>query len=353
MSTRCFITTSLIDGCHYPQKIQSNLIRYYCDNEGLHFSLPITEQIGNEKVFVDQVLGGNPDQLIVFSLNSLKILNRTSLLKLKESMAKGLRVHGVLESKVLQDVEDLDSFLELTLINEISSKRTFTVQDLLPYQGRVTNFITKNHLSAKRNYQQRATNEKPIQAKVAKEFGFDYWDGDRNTGYGGYHNDGRWEAVASKMIQFYGLEDGSRILDIGCGKGYLLNEFRKALPGSEVWGIDISQYAIENSQEEVRNNLILGNATHLPFENDSFDLVLTNMTLHNLTLPFLEMALYEIIRVGRGRSWIGVEAYTTEEQKWNLMRWQLTCESFFTPEEWIWLFQKVGYQGDYELIYFD
>lgn len=218
----------------------------------------------------------------------------------------------------------------------------------------LTNITTELHTSTKRNYLERVEN-KAKYAKVAKEFGYDYWDGDRNYGFGGYKYDERWKAVAEKLAKTYNLKKGDKVLDVGCGKGFLLYELSRVIEGLEIYGIDISDYAIENCKEEVSANLQKGLAQKLPFDDNYFDFVYTITTLHNLYLPDLISATKEIIRVSNkgGNSYINVESYRNEEEKVNLLYWQLTCESFYTPSEWEYIFDMCGYKGDYEFIYFE
>lgn len=215
-------------------------------------------------------------------------------------------------------------------------------------------FITKVHTSTKRNYLQRVIDhDKAKCAEIANKFGQEYWDGDRSTGYGGFFYDGRWRTVAREMIEHYDLQPGDRILDVGCGKAFLLYDFTQLLPEVEVAGIDISQYAIEHAKEEVKPFLHVGNARRLPFEDQSFDLVISITTLHNLYIYDLWSALQEIERVARDNKYIVVEAYRNEQEKMNLMYWQLTCRAFHTPEEWEWIFGQTGYKGDYSFIFFE
>ena len=214
--------------------------------------------------------------------------------------------------------------------------------------------VSSVHKQTKRDYVARV-NEHPKAecAKVAKQFGRDYWDGDRKYGYGGYRYDGRWRPVAERIAKHYGLKRGDRVLDVGCGKAHLLYELTQAVPGLDVAGIDVSTYGMENAKEEVRPFLKVANATSLPFDDNSFDLVISLATLHNLYVFDLEKALREIERVGRGHAYVMVESYRTEEEKANLLYWQLTCESFFTPQEWEWVFRRFGYTGDWSYIFFE
>lgn len=215
-------------------------------------------------------------------------------------------------------------------------------------------FISIIHKRTARNYIERVVQyDKAECAQIAKKFGYDYWDGDRRYGYGGYKYDGRWRAVAEAMAEHYQLKPGQRILDVGCGKGFLLYEFTRVVPGIEAAGLDISQYAVENAKPEIRPFLRLGTAQDLPYEDNSFDLVYSITTLHNLYLFDLKKAIQEIERVSKGNSYIVVESYRNESEKANLLYWQLTCECFFTPEEWQWLYRQCGYKGDFSFIYFE
>lgn len=215
-------------------------------------------------------------------------------------------------------------------------------------------FISKLHTRSKRDYLERVVaHDKAACAEVAKKWGYDYWDGDRKFGYGGMRYDGRWRPIAEEMATHYGLKPGMRVLDIGCGKGFLLHELTQAVSGIEVSGFDISEYAITNAKEEVRPFLQVGNCTTLPFANGSFDFVYSINTFHNLVNFELMAALREMQRVGKTHRYICVESYRNEQEKANLLYWQLTCETFFRPEEWEWFFELAGYTGDTDFIFFE
>lgn len=215
-------------------------------------------------------------------------------------------------------------------------------------------FVSLIHKSTKRDYLARVTErDKAEVAELAIRYDYDYWDGSRQTGYGGYRYDGRWRKVADAMVAAYGLKPGMRVLDVGAGKGFLLHDFTEACPGLEVAGLDISRYALDRAMDDVRPFLREGTAAALPWPDRHFDLVVSITTLHNLYLPDLWRALQEIERVSRGGRYICVEAYRNEREKVNLMYWQLTCRAFHTPPEWEFLFEKTGYRGDYEFIVFE
>jgi protein-L-isoaspartate(D-aspartate) O-methyltransferase len=218
-------------------------------------------------------------------------------------------------------------------------------------------FMSPLHNSTQRDYLARVNDPdypKAKAAELAKQWAYDYWDGDRRINYGGYrYMEGRWEKVARLMVERYGLKPGDKILDIGCGKGFLLYDFTKVVPGIEVYGIDVSDYAIANSKEEVRDRLRVGSAVSLPWADNAFDFVYSINTLHNLHNYDLDKALREMERVGKQNKYLCVESYRNEIEKANLLYWQVTCEAFCTPEEWEWWFKQTGYTGDHSFIYFE
>ncbi|MBF0308875.1 MAG: class I SAM-dependent methyltransferase [Magnetococcales bacterium] len=216
-------------------------------------------------------------------------------------------------------------------------------------------FISTLHNRTKRDYRQRVLDhDKAECAVVACQWGEDYWDGERQFGYGGYRYDGRWRGMAEKLAQRYGLRAGDRILDVGCGKAYLLYELTQVVPGVEVVGFDLSEYGLTHAKEELSHRLVRGHASSLPFADNAFDLVISVITLHNLPCFDLERAIREIQRVGRGTNrYIAVESFRNEREKVNLLYWQLTCRSFYSPEEWAWWYRRCGYTGDYDFIFFE
>ena len=213
------------------------------------------------------------------------------------------------------------------------------------------------HKSTQRDYLARVNDPefpKAKAAELAKQFDFDYWDGDRRICYGGYrYLEGRWEKVARALAEHYELPAKPKILDIGCGKGFLLYDFLKVIPDAEIYGIDSSSYALANSKEEIRHRLQLGNATALPWPDDHFDLVISINTLHCLHAQELDPALREMERVGKKNKYLCVESYRNEQEKANLLYWQVTCEAFNSPEAWQWWFEHTGFSGDHSFIYFE
>ena len=216
------------------------------------------------------------------------------------------------------------------------------------------NFVNKLHLATKRDYMERMVNRKIECMSIAKKYGRDYWDGNRRYGYGGYrYIKNYWKKTANKIIQTYKLKNSSKILDLGCGKGFLLYEIKKILPLIKIIGLDISKYAIENSKPEIKSYLKhFDIRKKLPFKKKSFDLVITLGTLHNMSINHLFSIIEEINRVGK-KSYIMVESYRNDKELFNLQCWALTCESFFSNKEWSWIFKKLNYKGDFEFIHFE
>ena len=215
------------------------------------------------------------------------------------------------------------------------------------------NFITSLHQSTKRNYIERMVNDKVYAMKIAKKYGQKYWDGSRKFGYGGFkYIPGRLTNLAKKIIKTYKLNNSSKILDVGCGKGYLLYEIKKILPKIKLVGFDISDYAIKNSKIQIKQNIYRYDATKkFKYKKNTFDLVMSFGTLHNLKLNKLLSCIKEIERVGK-KKFIMVESYRNNLELFNLQCWALTCETFLSTDQWIWLYKHAGYGGDYEFIYF-
>jgi len=200
---------------------------------------------------------------------------------------------------------------------------------------------------AKRNIAKRAEAKNPAVVAIAKQYGKMYWDGPRDYGYGGYRYDGRWRPVARDIIAHYGLKPGMRVLDIGCGKGFLVKDLMLECAGLEAFGIDVSLYAIQHASEELAGRLHLGSADELPFPDRSFDCVISLNTIHNLPRQRAMKAMAEMERVSKGSSFVVVDSYRTPEQREIFESWVLTAEFHDYPDGWIKLFSEAGYRGDW------
>jgi ubiquinone/menaquinone biosynthesis C-methylase UbiE len=214
--------------------------------------------------------------------------------------------------------------------------------------------VTNLHLKTKRKYLERMMDNKIKCMIEAKKYKKNYWDGDRKFGYGGYkYIPGRWEGVAKKLIKKFKLNSSSKILDVGCGKAFLLYEIKKIIPNIKIFGFDVSKYAIKLAPKILKKNIFIHRAEEkYPYKKNYFDLVISLGCLHNLSIFNLKKALKEISRVGKNK-YIMVESYKNNKQLFNLQCWALTCDSFFSQKEWKWIFKEFSYNGFYEFIYFD
>ena len=220
--------------------------------------------------------------------------------------------------------------------------------------GQLRNFVTPLHKATPRDYLARMVDDKVHCMLKAKEYEYDYWDGDRRYGYGGYkYMPGRWKPVAEKLIEIYNLKPGDKVLDVGCGKAFLLYEMQLLIPELKITGFDVSQHGLAEKHPDFNGTLFRYRAQDVyPYGDNEFDLVISLGCLHNLHIFELKTALSEIERVGK-QKYIMLESYRNELEMFNLECWALTAESLFDTAEWIWLYRHFGYTGDYEFIYFE
>jgi len=205
-----------------------------------------------------------------------------------------------------------------------------------------------NYPKAKRNVEERGASKSEEDRALARQFGKDFFDGDRKNGYGGFNYLPKfWQPVIPTFQDYWNLDSNSSLLDVGCAKGFMLYDLSSAIPNIKIAGIDISEYAISNAIEEVKPFLSVANAMSLPFDDNSFDVVISINTVHNLDREECAKALQEIERVSKGKSFITVDAYRNEEEKNRMFAWNLTAKTIMSVEEWKEFFDEIGYTGDY------
>ena len=197
----------------------------------------------------------------------------------------------------------------------------------------------------KRNLEKRKEGKDPEIIRISKQYGEMYFDGPRDYGYGGYNYDGRWVPVAKDIVEHFNLKSGDKVLDIGCGKGFLVKDLLAL--GIDAYGLDISEYALMHCETEVVARIHQGSGDHLPFPDGSFDCVLSLNTIHNFTRERAVVAMQEIQRLCGGKAFVQVDSYRTPEQKEIFESWVLTAEFYDYPEGWEKLFAEAGYTGDY------
>ena len=208
--------------------------------------------------------------------------------------------------------------------------------------------LLSNYPKPRRDVTSRGTTKTEEDRKIARRFGKEFFDGDRRRGYGGYSYHPRfWEPVVPTFKEYYKLNEGSTVLDVGCGKGFMLHDFARLIPGIKGKGVDISEYAIASAIDDMKPHVQVADARRLPFPDKFFDLVVSITTVHNLERAGVIQALREIERVSRGSSFITVDAYRTEEEKERMFAWNLTGRTIMHVDEWKAFFAEASYTGDY------
>ncbi len=208
--------------------------------------------------------------------------------------------------------------------------------------------LLKHYPKAKRNTAQRNEGKSEAVRAIARQFGEQFFDGDRQYGYGGFGYHPRfWQPVVPTLIEHFNLTNRSRLLDVGCAKGFMLYDLIQALPELDVQGVDISEYAITHGKQEVKDRMKVACATSLPFADNAFDAVISVNTVHNLEKERCGIALQEIMRVSKGKAFITVDAFRDDEQEKRMYEWNLTAKTIMHVDEWIAFFKQVGYTGDY------
>ncbi|MDZ7576939.1 MAG: class I SAM-dependent methyltransferase [Candidatus Nanopelagicales bacterium] len=208
--------------------------------------------------------------------------------------------------------------------------------------------LLADYPKANRDLQARSEQKSEADRAIARQFGQEFFDGDRRHGYGGFNYQPRfWQPVIPAFQRHFGLGPGSSVLDVGCAKGFMLHDMAELIPCITVRGIDISQYAIDNAIEDVRPFLQVADAKSLPFDDDSFDVVFSINTVHNLARDECGQALREIERVSKRGSFVTLDAYRDEGERERMLAWNLTGQTIMATDEWVRFFGEVGYSGDY------
>jgi len=208
--------------------------------------------------------------------------------------------------------------------------------------------LLENYPTSKRNIFERGEKKSEADRIIGRKFDKEFFDGDRSHGYGGFsYNAKFWEPVIPGFVKHWRLNSKSSVLDVGCAKGFMLYDLSRLIPGINLRGIDISDYAIKNSKPEIRELLSVANAKKLPFPDKSFDVVISINTIHNLDREECMEALREITRVSKKYSFVTVDAYKNDEEKKRMDAWNLTAKTVMSVEDWKIFFKKAGYKGDY------
>ena len=185
--------------------------------------------------------------------------------------------------------------------------------------------------------------------KKLQKFPKEYFDGKRAHGYGGYYyNPKFFRKIVKAMIKYYKLDNTSKILDIGCAKGFMMYEFKKALPACEIRGIDISRYCKVHALKEIKKYINIGTCEKLPYPNKYFDFVVSISTIHNVTKARINRSLKEIVRVCKKNAFVRIKAYKNESERKKINDWNIVAKSNLSEKYWLKLFKKTNYIYDYQ-----
>ncbi len=177
--------------------------------------------------------------------------------------------------------------------------------------------------------------------KLAKE----YYDGKRINGYGGFKYDGRWLKLLPKILKRYKLNKNSKFLDLGCKKGFLLKDLNTLVPGIKSYGVENHSYPLKKIKN-LKSKIILSNYYDLPFKNKYFDFVIAFNSIYMQSLGDVIKTLIEINRVSK-KSYIVLASGENEKEIYKFYKWTLIGTSIQLKKDWLKLFKKIGYKGDY------
>lgn len=175
-----------------------------------------------------------------------------------------------------------------------------------------------------------------------------FFDGDRNFGYGGFKYDGRWQKVAKKIVDEYNLSLDSSFLQFNCEKGFLVNDVKSVLPKARVHGLETSDYALSTAMDNIKKNLKkVNNYYDLDIRDNSYDFIIAIGVVYTYSLSDAIKCLKEIERIGKGKSFITLASYTNEEDYWLFKDWTVIGTTILKKEEWIEVLNHANYTGDY------
>lgn len=331
-----------------PQHIQNIVLNDYCKKNNYQLFLSDVEYHSEKSSYILFNLLkklSRFDGLIFYSLFQLPINTKKRYQVYKKIIYQKKQIHFVVENIIADNKEKIEEIEKIFLLKLITSKKNkFQI---------INNYFTPYHMKTKRDYLERINNNKIKCMKIAKKYDKNFWDGERKYGYGGYkYIPNYFRDLALKLINDFKLTNESSILDVGCGKGFLLFEIKKILKKIKIYGCDISSYAKKHSIKSIKKNIFIHDIRKkLQFKNSYFDLVICINTLHNLKIPEIYNSIMEIERVGKDK-YICVESFRNEKEQFNVQCWALTAETIIDKSSWTWLLEKTQYSGKVEFIYF-
>ena len=187
---------------------------------------------------------------------------------------------------------------------------------------------------------------------IASLKGKDFYDGHRDQGMGGYKYDKRWSNVAFKLVEFFKLDNNSKILLVNAAKGYLLYELKKILPKAEIYGLEESKYAISKSKKEIKKYMMFHEGYKISFKNNYFDFIFAPGYIYEFSLKDIIKSLQELKRVSLNKKniYITLGSYFNMSSFNKMKHWSLLGTTILKENEWEYILKKLNYKGYYEFV---
>ena len=191
-------------------------------------------------------------------------------------------------------------------------------------------------------------NKRRIKNKIiAWNLNKEYYDGSRINGYGGFKYDGRWKKFLPKIIKRYKLTNKSKVLEIGCKKGFLIQDLQELLPGIKAIGIENHRYPISKASVKVKNKLYLKNYYDLEkFKRNQFDLIIAFNSIYMQNLGDIIKTLTGISRISK-HSYISLASFEKKIDRDKFFDWTLLDTTNLKTDDWKSLFKQINFRGNY------
>ena len=180
-------------------------------------------------------------------------------------------------------------------------------------------------------------------------FGYDYFDNPKSgRGYGGYVYDGRYYETAKKIIDHYKLNPNSKILEIGCAKGYLLYEFFRLK--MDVIGYDISRYAVDNCKEELKEMIFLGGVCDINESDRIYDLAIAKEVLSHMAIDDILFTINKLQNISKN-IYLLLQTVSEKKKASDMQSWDSTYKTMMTKKNWEKVLSSCSFHGDYQFNY--
>ena len=182
---------------------------------------------------------------------------------------------------------------------------------------------------------------------IANELDWRWYDGPRDLGYGGYVYDGRWKKFLPKIIKRYKLNNKSKVLELGCRKGFFLHDLKELLPGIKIVGVEDHKYPLVKCMKSVKKYTRFIEKYYLvKYPKNYFDFVICFNNIYRYNLVDMMKTLRVMEKIGRN-NYITIPGHNSENEKKKFERFSYNGTIFLNKKDWKKLFNYTGYTGDY------